>query len=183
MRAVSAGLAGALVLEPELFGDARGWLLESYNRRDFELATGASPQFVQDIQSLSMRGVVRGIHYQVLQPQGKLVSVLDGEIFDVLVDLRRSSPTFGQWRSVTLTAENRRQLWIPVGLGHGFCVLSAQARVFYKTTDFYSPEGQRTVLWNDTDLRIEWPQARGETPTLSAKDRDGTPLRHAEVFA
>jgi dTDP-4-dehydrorhamnose 3,5-epimerase len=182
MRAVPAGLAGAMILEPEIIGDARGYLLETYNRLEFERATGVSPTFVQDLQTMSVRGVVRGVHYQLYQPQAKLVSVLVGEVFDVIVDLRRSSPTFGEWRGVTLSAQNLRQLWIPAGFGHGFCVLSAEARLFYKISDFYLPKGQRTILWNDPDLRIEWPLPEGQAPSLSPKDRDGTPLRAAEVY-
>jgi len=181
MRAVPTALEGVLILEPQVFGDERGWLFESYNRQQFRDATGRVADFVQDIQSLSTRGVVRGIHYQLPpRAQAKIVSVLVGEVLDVIVDLRRSSPDFGRWCSVHLSAENRRQVWIPEGFGHAFCVLSDEARMHYKTTDFYSAADQRTVLWNDPAIGITWPVTE---PVLSAKDRNGVPLREAGVFA
>jgi len=181
MRAVHTELEGVLILEPEVFGDERGWLFASYHHGQFTEATGRVAHFVQDLQSLSTRGVVRGIHYQLPpRAQAKIVSVLAGEVFDVIVDLRRSSPSFGRWCSVNLSAENKRQVWIPEGFGHGFCVLSEEARMHYKTTDFYSPADQRTVLWNDPAIGIDWPVTE---PLLSAKDRVGAPLREAGVFA
>jgi dTDP-4-dehydrorhamnose 3,5-epimerase len=169
-----------LLLEPRVHQDARGIFLASYHRRTFEQATGLSVEFVQDNQSFSMRNVLRGLHYQILQPQGKLIQVMAGEIFDVAVDLRRSSPTFGKWIGVTLAGGSHRMLWIPPGFGHGYIVLSEHAIVFYKTTDFYAPEHERTILWNDAALGIKWP-LEGE-PIVSDKDRRGTPFRTADHF-
>jgi len=174
-----------LLLEPKVFGDARGFFYESYNRRTFAEATGVDAEFVQDNHSRSSKNVLRGLHYQVRQPQGKLVRVTAGEIWDVAVDLRRSSPSFGRWVGMTLDAAARRMLWIPAGFAHGFVVLSEQAEVLYKATDYYAPEHERTLLWNDPALGIAWPLA-GEPavqPTMTDKDRRGTPLAHAETFA
>lgn len=174
-------LPEVLIFTPDVATDARGFFFESFNRRRFEQATGRSGDFVQDNQSHSARGVLRGLHYQLVKPQGKLVRALSGEIFDVAVDLRRRSPTFGRWTGVVLSAENRRQMWIPEGFAHGFLVLSEWADVFYKVTDDYAPQHERTVIWNDPTLAIAWPIK--DQPILSDKDRQGMPLAAAEVFA
>ncbi len=179
MNVIQTALPDVLILEPQVFGDARGFFLESYNRRRFA-ELGLPTEFVQDNHSRSARGVLRGLHYQIRQPQGKLVRVVRGAVFDVAVDLRRSSPTFGRWVGVELTEENRRMLWIPPGFAHGFLVLSEHADFLYKTTDFYAPEHERCILWNDPTLAIDWP-LDGE-PILSAKDKQGRPLSEAEVF-
>ncbi len=173
-------LPEVLILEPKVFGDARGFFFESFSERDFEAATGQRPRFVQDNHSGSVRGVLRGLHYQIQQPQGKLVRVVKGEVYDVAVDLRRSSPRFGRWVGVTLSAENRRQLWVPPGFAHGFLVTSEAAEFLYKTTDYYAPEHERSLLWNDPALGIEWPLEG--TPTLSAKDRAARPLSEVETY-
>lgn len=183
MRAIATNLAGVVLLEPKVFGDARGYFYESYNQRTFAEATGVSPVFVQDNHSRSARGVLRGLHYQLPQAQGKLVRVTLGEVFDVAVDLRRSSPSFGKWYGVNLSAENKRQLWIPAGCAHGHLVLSDTAEFLYKATDFWAPEHERTIVWNDPDLNIPWPFPAGlADPVLSAKDKAGRLLRDAEVF-
>ncbi len=170
-----------LLLEPRVFGDDRGFFFESYNQRVFTEKAGNSVQFVQDNHSSSRQNVLRGLHYQIQQPQGKLVRVIVGQIYDVAVDLRRSSPTFGQWVGYELSAQNKHQLWVPAGFGHGFLVLSEQAEVLYKTTDYYAPEHERCIRWDDPDLAIAWPLT-GE-PILSAKDQGGVPFAAAEVFA
>jgi dTDP-4-dehydrorhamnose 3,5-epimerase len=180
MKVVPTALPDVLVIEPQVFGDARGFFFESFNRRAFREATGLDLEFVQDNHSRSARNVLRGLHYQIKQPQGKLVRCIAGEVFDVAVDLRRSSPTFGKWAGVTLSAENKRMAWIPPGFGHGFLVLSEFAEFLYKTTDYWAPEHERSVAWNDPDIGIAWPLA-GE-PVLSAKDKAGVRLRDAEVF-
>jgi dTDP-4-dehydrorhamnose 3,5-epimerase len=180
MKASSTSVAGVLLLEPKVFADERGFFLESYNQQkmaDF----GIAGRFVQDNHSCSTRNVLRGLHYQIEHPQGKLIRTVSGEIFDVAVDLRRSSPTFGKWYGVILSAENKRMLWIPPGLAHGFSVLSDRADVFYKATDFYHPEAERTLLWNDSQLAIDW-QIRGAVPVISAKDRVGVTLSAADTF-
>ena len=169
-----------LVLEPKVFGDARGFFLESYNRRVFKDATGVDAEFVQDNQSFSVRNVVRGLHYQIRQPQAKLVQVLAGDIFDVAIDIRRSSPTFGKWTGTHLSGGTHRMLWIPVGFAHGFLVCSEHAIVQYKVTDYYAPQYERTILWNDNNLGIEWP-LEGE-PILNEKDARGRDFRSAELF-
>jgi dTDP-4-dehydrorhamnose 3,5-epimerase len=169
-----------LILEPRVFEDPRGFFFESYNRRVFKEATGLDPQFVQDNQSFSVRNVLRGLHYQVRQPQGKLITALAGEIFDVAVDLRRSSPTFGQSASVTLSGGSHRAIWIPPGFGHGFLVLSEHALVQYKATDYYAPEHERTVLWKDAQLAIAWPLEA--EPIVSDKDQRGMDFRAADLF-
>jgi len=187
VRALSSGmtvsqtpLEGVLLLEPRVFGDSRGFFLESFNKRSMAEA-GILQDFVQDNHSFSARNVVRGLHYQVRRPQGKLIRVVTGEIFDVAVDLRRSSPSFGRWHGARLTGENKHMLWIPAGLAHGFAVLSEEgAHVLYKATDFYEPQCERTLAWNDPDLKIDW-QIQDE-PIVSAKDRLGVPFGHAEVF-
>jgi dTDP-4-dehydrorhamnose 3,5-epimerase len=175
-------LRDVLVLEPSVFGDARGYFFESWNARAFREATGLDVAFVQDNESRSRRGVLRGLHYQVEQSQGKLVRVTHGRVFDVCVDLRRSSPTFGQWDGIELSEENRRQMWIPAGLAHGYLVLSASADVLYKTTDFYAPAHERTILWNDGDLLIAWPLEGIREPVVSAKDAAGQPFSRAALF-
>lgn len=183
MRALPTDLPGVLLLEPKVFGDARGWFMESYNERTFTQATGQSPGFVQDNHSRSARGVLRGLHYQVRQPQGKLVRVTAGEVYDVAVDIRRSSATFGRWYGAVLSAENRRQMWVPAGFAHGYLVLSEAAEVLYKATDFYAPEHERCIAWNDPDLAIAWPLPPGfPEPVLSTKDRAGRRFRNSEVF-
>jgi dTDP-4-dehydrorhamnose 3,5-epimerase len=174
-------LPGVLLLEPRVFGDARGFFFESYNRRAFHKATGVDVEFVQDNHSRSSRNVLRGLHYQVRQAQGKLVRVIAGEVWDVAVDLRKSASTFGRWTGFTLSAESRRMAWIPPGFAHGFLVMSDSAEVLYKATDYYAPEHERTLLWSDAALGIKWPLAGA--PVLADKDRRGTPLAGAEVFA
>lgn len=180
MNVVATAIPDVLMIEPRVFGDARGFFLESYNARGFRQATGLSVDFVQDNHSRSCRGVLRGLHYQVRQAQGKLVSVVCGAVFDVAVDIRRSSPGFGQWVGVELSEDNHRQLWLPPGIAHGFLVLSERVDVLYKTTDYYAPEHERVILWNDPDIEIEWPLA--DEPLLSQKDRAGLPLKQAECF-
>jgi dTDP-4-dehydrorhamnose 3,5-epimerase len=175
-----AEIADVLLLEPKVFGDARGFFMETWNARTFE-NLGIKAQFVQDNHSRSSKNVLRGLHYQVRQPQGKLVRVTAGEIWDVAVDLRRSSKSFGRWTASRLDAVSRRMLWVPAGLAHGFIVLSEHAEVQYKTTDYYAPEHERTLLWNDAALAIAWPLA-GE-PVMTDKDRRGTPLAAAETYA
>jgi len=178
MKVTPTQLPEVLLLEPRVFGDSRGFFFESWNEREFERA-GIRARFVQDNHSRSGKGVLRGLHYQIRQPQGKLIRVIAGEIFDVAVDIRRSSPGFGKWEGVRLSAESRSMLWIPVGFAHGFYVLSDFAEVLYKATDFYSAEHERCLLWNDPELGIAWALA---APVLSAKDAAGARLRDAEVF-
>ena len=174
-------IADVLVLEPKVFGDARGFFFESFNARDFAQATGLNAEFVQDNHSKSAKGVLRGLHYQIQHPQGKLVRVVQGEVFDVAVDLRKSSPTFGRWVGERLSADNKRQLWVPPGFAHGFVVLSDSAEFLYKTTDYWYPEHERSLLWNDPAIGIDWP-LDGQ-PLLAAKDAAAALLRDAEVFA
>ncbi len=181
MIATSTAIPDVMVLEPKVFGDERGFFFESYNRRAFHLATGLDPVFVQDNHSRSLRGVLRGLHYQMQNTQGKLVRVVAGEVFDVAVDLRRSSPTFGRWVGETLSAANHRMLWVPEGFAHGFLVTSDVAEFVYKTTDYYAPEHERSLLWCDPQLGIQWP-LDGE-PRLKANDACGLPLAQAEAFA
>lgn len=173
-------LPEVLILEPKVFGDARGFFFESFNARDFAQVTGLDVNFVQDNHSKSAKGVLRGLHYQIQHPQGKLVRVTQGEVFDVAVDLRCSSPTFGQWAGVVLSAENKRQLWVPPGFAHGFVVTSESAEFLYKTTDYYHPEFERSLLWNDPTVGIEWPL--DSAPLLAAKDAAALTLGLAEVF-
>lgn len=180
MKVIPTPIEGLLVIEPTVFGDERGFFYESFNARRFEELTGVRTEFVQDNHSRSAKGVLRGLHYQVEQAQGKLVRVTTGAVFDVAVDLRKSSPTFGQWYGLELSAENKRQLWIPPGFGHGFVVTSEVAEFLYKTTDYYAPAHERSVIWNDPAIGIEWP-LDGE-PLLSAKDKAGLPLAEADVF-
>ena len=180
MKAVETGISGLLILEPRVFEDDRGFFMESYNNRVFSELTGLTPDFVQDNHSRSSRNVLRGIHYQIKQPQGKLVRVTSGSVFDVAVDLRKSSPTFGRWFGVELTADNHRQFWVPAGFGHGFLVLSEQADFLYKTTDYYAPEHERCIKWDDPGIGIDWPAVGA--PVVSAKDQQGISLQNAEVF-
>lgn len=183
MKAVQTAIPDVLVIEPTVFGDERGFFLESYNQRDFDRAVGREVRFVQDNHSRSRKGVLRGLHYQLEQPQGKLVRVVSGEIFDVAVDIRRSSPTFGNWVAETLSAENKRQLWVPEGFAHGFLVLSEDAEVLYKATDFYAPDTERVIIWNDADIGIEWPTQNITPPNviLSSKDSDAPNLAEAHL--
>jgi len=176
MQVTRTEIPDVLILEPKLFGDARGFFLESYNQRSFQEATGLNVDFVQDNHSRSRRGVLRGLHYQVQQPQGKLVRVVRGAVFDVAVDIRVGSPTFGRWVGVELSEDNHRQLWIPPGLAHGFVVLSETADFLYKTTDYYAPAHERCLMWNDPEVGIAWPDL-GEPPLLSAKDQQGHALK------
>lgn len=180
MKVTPAAIPDVLVLEPKVFTDSRGFFLESYNRRSFKQATGVDADFVQDNQSFSVRNVLRGLHYQIRHPQGKLVQVLAGEIFDVAVDLRRRSPTFGKWIATPLSGGTHRMLWVPVGFAHGFLVCSEHAIVQYKVTDYYAPEHERTILWNDHELAIQWP-LEGD-PLLNEKDARGSDFRSAELF-
>ena len=170
-----------ILIEPRVFGDERGFIMETF-RADELSAAGVSAQFVQDNHSGSRRGILRGLHYQIRRSQGKLVRVVAGEIFDVAVDLRRSSPTFGKWVGLNLSAQNKYQMWIPCGFAHGFYVISDWTEVVYKTTDYYAPQWERTLLWNDPEVGIAWPLPAGETPVLSPKDIQGTPLTQAELF-
>ncbi|HZF19039.1 MAG TPA: dTDP-4-dehydrorhamnose 3,5-epimerase [Burkholderiales bacterium] len=179
MKVTPTRLPDVLLIEPKVFGDARGFFFESWNEREFEQA-GIRARFVQDNHSRSGEGVLRGLHYQLQRPQGKLVRVTTGEIFDVAVDIRRGSPTFGRWEGARLSSESKNMLWIPVGFAHGFFVLSDFAEVIYKTTDFYAPDHERCILWNDPQLGIEWPVSGA--PLLSAKDAAGVRLRDAEIF-
>jgi dTDP-4-dehydrorhamnose 3,5-epimerase len=181
MKVVETDIPDVLILEPKVFGDERGFFYESFNAAAFEAATGIKRSFVQDNHSKSQRGVLRGLHYQIQQPQGKLVRVVAGEVFDVAVDLRRSSPTFGRWVGTLLNTQNQRQLWIPEGFAHGFVVLSESAEFLYKTTDYYAPAHERSLLWNDPQIGIDWPFE--EPPQLSQKDIDGKVLSEAELFA
>jgi dTDP-4-dehydrorhamnose 3,5-epimerase len=181
MKVQPTALPNVHLLEPRVFNDERGFFLESFNQDSFCDDLGLDTAFVQDNHSRSTGPVLRGLHYQIQQPQGKLVRVVVGEIFDVAVDIRRQSSTFGQWVGYTLSANNFRQLWVPPGFAHGFLVLSEVAEVLYKTTNYYAPEHERAILWNDADLAIDWPLA-GKTPILSAKDQAASPFKTAEVY-
>lgn len=180
MQALETELPGVVLLEPKVYGDARGYFYESYNRRRFAELTGADVDFVQDNHSRSVRNVLRGLHYQIEHAQGKLIRVIAGEVYDVAVDVRRSSPYFGRHVAFRLSAENKRMAWIPPGFAHGFLVLSEQVEFLYKTTDYWHPELERTLAWNDPELAIPWPLA--QEPTLSDKDRRGVPLSVAEIY-
>ena len=180
MKALATAIPDVLVIEPAVFGDARGFFFESWNERAFEALVGGPVRCVQDNHSTSARNVLRGLHYQIRQPQGKLVRVVAGEVYDVAVELRRSSPTFGRWVGERLSAENHRMMWVPPGFAHGFVVLSDRAEFLYKTTDYYAPEHERTLLWNDPALAIDWPMSGA--PVLKPKDASGTPLAQAETF-
>ncbi|HIG65227.1 MAG TPA: dTDP-4-dehydrorhamnose 3,5-epimerase [Methyloprofundus sp.] len=181
MKIIQTNIPDVIILEPKVFGDNRGFFFESFNQQAFNNATGLDVQFVQDNHSRSAKGVLRGLHYQIQQPQGKLVRVTRGAVFDVAVDLRQSSPTFGQWEGVELSADSHRQLWVPVGFAHGFVVLSESADFLYKTTDYYAPEFERCIAWNDPAIDIDW-HFDGE-PQLSGKDQQGVLLKDAEIFA
>ncbi|MBD2445886.1 dTDP-4-dehydrorhamnose 3,5-epimerase [Nostoc sp. FACHB-152] len=180
MKLIPTEISNVYLIEPQVFTDSRGFFFESYNQQKFIDKAGITFNFVQDNHSCSKKNVLRGLHYQIIQPQGKLVRVVVGSIFDVAVDIRKSSPTFGQWVGYELSAENKRQLWIPPGFAHGFVVLSEVAEVLYKTTDYYAPGGDRTIVWNDPDLAIDWPIK--ELPILSAKDSNGQAFKSAEVY-
>ncbi|MDD3354789.1 dTDP-4-dehydrorhamnose 3,5-epimerase [Zoogloea sp.] len=184
MKVIETAIPGLLILEPRVFGDARGFFMESFNAKAFAAATGLDVDFVQDNHSRSGQGVLRGLHYQIQQAQGKLVRVVRGSVFDVAVDLRRASPTFGQWAGVELSEENHRQLWVPPGFAHGFLVTSDSADFVYKTTDYYAPQFERSLLWNDPAVGVEWPlHLLPGAPLLSAKDVAGQPLAECETFA
>ena len=180
MKVICCNIPDVLIIEPNVFGDERGFFFESFNQKRFEELTGVKSHFVQDNHSRSAQHVLRGLHYQIRQPQGKLVRVTAGEVFDVCVDLRKHSETFGHSVAVMLSAQNHRQLWIPPGFAHGFLVVSSHAEFLYKTTDYYAPEHERSLLWNDPALAIDWPLTA--EPLLSAKDKIGLPLAQAEVF-
>ena len=180
MQATRLSIPDVVLIEPKLFGDARGFFLESFNQRAFNEATGTDHAFVQDNHSRSTKGVLRGLHYQIQQPQGKLVRVVRGAVFDVAVDLRKSSATFGQWVGAELSEDNQHQLWVPPGFAHGFVVLSDTADFLYKTTDYYAPQHERCIAWNDPDLAIDW-RFEGQ-PSLSAKDAQGVALKAADTF-
>ena len=180
MKIIPTAIPDVLIIEPKVFGDARGFFYESFNQKTFASLTGLSVQFVQDNHSRSAQHVLRGLHYQIKQPQGKLVRVTEGEVLDVVVDIRKSSSTFGQWVSIVLSAENKRMLWVPPGFAHGFLVLSEYAEFLYKTTDYWAPEYERGILWNDPDLAIEW--SLNGTPALSSKDATASPFATAELF-
>ena len=180
MKVVRTDIPDVLILEPRVFGDERGFFMESYNRRALAAIAGIEGDFVQDNHSRSARNVLRGLHYQIRQPQGKLVRVVTGAVFDVAVDIRRSSPVFGKSLCVELSAENKRMVWIPPGFAHGFLALSEGAEVLYKSTDYYAPEHERCLLWNDPDIGIKWPL--DGTPLISEKDARGMPLKSADVF-
>jgi dTDP-4-dehydrorhamnose 3,5-epimerase len=180
MKIIPTAIPDVLVIEPAVFGDTRGFFFESFNAREFKRLTGIEPPIMQDNHSRSMKGVLRGLHYQIVQPQGKLMRAVAGEIFDVAVDIRRGSPTCGQWVANILSADNKKQMWIPTGFAHGFLVLSDFAEVLYKTTDYYAPEHERCIRWNDPQLGIQWPTE--DPPQLSAKDVKGSLYAEAELF-
>jgi dTDP-4-dehydrorhamnose 3,5-epimerase len=180
VKVVATDLPGVLIIEPKVFGDERGFFYESYNERDFREKTGLDVRFVQDNHSRSARGVLRGLHYQIQQPQGKLVRATVGSVYDVVVDVRKSSPTFGKWLGVELSAENKRIVWVPPGYAHGFVVTSDYAEFMYKTTEYWAPEHERCIIWNDPDIGIDWPVK--SAPVLAAKDRMGKRLADAEVY-
>src|SRR5690606_38644648 len=180
MQVIPTAIPDVLIIEPKVFGDARGFFFESFNQRAFNDAVGAEIQFVQDNHSRSTKNVLRGLHYQIEHAQGKLVRVVQGAVFDVAVDIRRSSPTFGKWVGVELSADNFRQLWVPAGFAHGFLVLSESADFLYKTTDYYYPEHERAIVWNDSELKINWPCST--SPILSLKDLNAQPFLDAKYF-
>lgn len=182
MKATATAIPDVFIIEPKAFGDERGFFFESYNKTMFSELIGVDPNFVQDNHSRSARNVLRGLHYQIKQPQGKLVRVTQGEVFDVAVDLRKRSPTFGKWVGEHLSATNKKQLWVPEGFAHGFLVLSDYAEFLYKTTDFYSPEHERSIAWNDEVIGIEWPIDKAENPNLSEKDAAARVFKDAEYF-
>ncbi|WP_394777656.1 dTDP-4-dehydrorhamnose 3,5-epimerase [Undibacterium sp.] len=181
MNVIATELPEVLVLEPRVFGDDRGFFYESFNQKKFRELTGVDAEFVQDNHSMSARNVLRGLHYQIQQTQGKLVRATVGEVYDVVVDMRKSSPRFGKWVGLTLSADNKRMLWVPPGFAHGFVVTSDKAEFLYKTTDYWAPEHERCLMWNDPAVGVQWPD--NLTPILSAKDEQGKLLHEAEVFA
>lgn len=180
MKVIPTEISDVLIIEPQVYGDDRGFFLESFNQKDFREKTGVNTTFVQDNHSMSLKNVLRGLHYQIPNPQGKLVRVVSGSVFDVAVDARQSSPTFGQWVSCVLSAENKRIFWVPEGFAHGFIVLSERAEFLYKTTNYYYPQYEKTILWNDADLGIDWPLEI--PPILSPKDQAGQPFKSVEIF-
>ena len=180
MKVIPTEIPDVLIIEPQVYGDDRGFFLESFNQKDFREKTGVNTTFVQDNHSMSLKNVLRGLHYQIPNPQGKLVRVVSGSVFDVAVDARQSSPTFGQWVGCVLSAENKRIFWVPEGFAHGFLVLSDRAEFLYKTTNYYYPQYEKTILWNDADLGIDWPLEI--PPILSPKDQAGQPFKSVEVF-
>lgn len=180
MKVIPTEIPDVLIIEPQVYGDDRGFFLESFNQKDFREKTGVNTTFVQDNHSMSLKNVLRGLHYQIPNPQGKLVRVVNGSVFDVAVDARKSSPTFGQWVGCVLSAENKRIFWVPEGFAHGFLVLSERAEFLYKTTNYYYPQYEKTILWNDADLGIDWPLEI--PPILSPKDQAGQPFKSVEVF-
>ena len=181
MKVIPTAIPDVLIIEPKVFGDERGFFFESFNRRQFAELIGRDVDFVQDNHSRSAKNVLRGLHYQIQQPQGKLVRVVQGTVFDVAVDIRKSSPTFGQWVGEVLSAENKRQMWVPEGFAHGFVVISETAEFLYKTTDYYAPQHERCIAWNDSTLKVDWPIEK--QPSLSGKDEQGQSFINAEVFA
>lgn len=181
MEVIQTAIPDVLIIEPKVFGDERGFFMESFNEKTFKEKTGVMMTFVQDNHSRSAKNVLRGLHYQIQQSQGKLVRAISGVVYDVAVDIRKSSPTFGQWVGCLLSGENKRQFWVPPGFAHGFVVLSDTADFLYKTTDYYAPQYERSILWNDPELGIDWKLK--DEPVLSAKDQQGVPLKQAEVFA
>jgi len=181
MKATPTPMSDVLIIEPDVFGDERGFFFESYNEKTFFDVTGRKPRFVQDNCSRSIKNVLRGLHYQIKHPQGKLVRVSEGEVFDVVVDLRKSSATFGKWEGVLLSAQNKKQLWVPEGFAHGFVVLSGHADVLYKTTNYYTPEHERCIAWDDPSIGVRWPE--GIKPILSKKDSQGAPFKKTEFFS
>lgn len=180
MKVIPTEIPDVLIIEPQVYGDDRGFFLESFNQKDFREKTGVNTTFVQDNHSMSLKNVLRGLHYQIPNPQGKLVRVVSGSVFDVAVDARKSSPTFGQWVGCVLSAENKRIFWVPEGFAHGFLVLSERAEFLYKTTNYYYPQYEKTIAWNDADLGIDWPL--DTPPILSPKDQAGQPFKSVEVF-
>jgi dTDP-4-dehydrorhamnose 3,5-epimerase len=181
LKVTPTSIPDVLIIEPKVFGDARGLFFESFNQKAFNEATGLNVHFVQDNHSRSAKGVLRGLHYQVQQPQGKLVRVVRGAVFDVAVDIRKNSTTFGEWEGIELSEDNRKQLWVPAGFAHGFLVLSDSADFLYKTTDYYAPEFERCIVWSDADIGIDWPDL-GIDPVLSTKDMAGFLLKQADIF-
>lgn len=180
MKVIPTEIPDVLIIEPQVYGDDRGFFLESFNQKDFREKTGVNTTFVQDNHSMSLKNVLRGLHYQIPNPQGKLVRVVNGSVFDVAVDARKGSPTFGQWVGCVLSAENKRIFWVPEGFAHGFLVLSDRAEFLYKTTNYYYPQYEKTIAWNDADLGIDWPLQT--PPILSPKDQAGQPFKSVEVF-
>lgn len=181
MKVIATAIPDVLIIEPKVFGDTRGFFFESFNQKAFNEATGLNLNFVQDNHSRSTKGVLRGLHYQIQQPQGKLVRVVRGAVFDVAVDIRKGSPTFGKWEGIELTEDNHKQFWVPPGFAHGFIVLSDSADFLYKATDYYAPAHERCIAWNDSDIGIDWHSTTA--PILSAKDQQGVALRDAEIFS